>query len=161
MFGKYRANLLQASAPSPLFFFLLCLSLSKTGVKLSLSLSRPTSHHHRRPPFWLLLITISHAVDTSNSSIISGEVRGDDRHDGSSPCNVTAGVPTPIPATTGHHSRRDNDQKNPLEVLYTTVFTGTRFSILENPVTVHRPCILHAGSESRGLAGRALCPAWP
>ena len=36
-------------------------------------------------------------------------------------CKVTEALPTTIPATTGHHFRRDNDHKNQLNLLYTTV----------------------------------------
>ena len=69
----------------------------------------PPSHHHKPP------------LNPSNSSIISGEGRGDDNHDSSSPCNVTADIPTTIPATSGYHIRRHNDQKDHHDLLYPTV----------------------------------------
>ena len=49
-------------------------------------------------------------------------------------------LPTPPPATTGHHFRRNHDQKNHLDLLYPKVLTGTPFITLQN-FTIHH--LLH------------------
>ena len=92
----------------------------------------PPSHHHKPP------------LNPNNSSVISGEGRGEDSRDISSPGNVTADTPTTIPATSGHHLRRHNDQKNHHDLLYPKISTVTPFSILENPLSLCIVFLLHA-----------------
>ena len=47
------------------------------------------------------------------------------------PASSARHLPTPFPATTGSHFRRNHDQTNRLDVLYTKVLTFSPFVVLE------------------------------
>ena len=120
-------------ALSPCFVLLLSLS-KKQRRRCHNSPSRPVKNFHRRPP---IISPHQHHIpplNPSNSSKISGEGRVDDSRGNSSPCNVNRHLPTSFPATSGHHFRRHHDQKNPLDILYTTVLTDKPFLELKNLV---------------------------
>ena len=105
-------------------------SLSKTRICSLLHPSRPARSGHQssttRHHFVPRLSYTTPALFPSSQARFLAEQPDDSSH--------RPHLPTPIPATTGHHFLRHHDQKNHLGVLYPKVLTGKSFVTLENLV---------------------------
>ena len=62
---------------------------------------------------------------------ISTTLSGEENRAAQSLASTAHRLPPPFPATTGHHFRRDHDQKNHLNALYTKVPTISPFFVVK------------------------------
>ena len=111
-------------------------------IKLSLSTPLGLSSNRRRSLSLFLSSAAPASTPTAkyhpaitrnlpSTPYIAEEIQAKKNRAVPTPASSARHLPTPFPATTGSHFRRNHDQTNRLDVLYTKVLTFSPFVVLE------------------------------